>query len=193
MKALICVLIGLLTCFWVNAQENTTEYIYSDDGFEVKTSIFKEYNGNTITCTGLYSKDGKIFVSAISGDWRDNRYLFYVIDGCETIASGAFQSFLDMYVYIPSSVKSIAPDAITSRVTMNGGTNNSYFRTNRLLGIQDGVREQNSSEVLIFPAVNHNAEEEKRYNIQGVRLYEPTNGVNIVQMSDGTVEKIIVK
>jgi hypothetical protein len=32
-----------------------------------------------------------------------------------------------------------------------------------------------------------------RYNIQGVRLKSPTDGVNIVKMSDGTAEKVLVK
>ena len=113
---------------------------------------------------------------------------FYIIDGCETIASGAFQRFTSLTVYIPSSVRSIAPDAIISRSTYSGQT-----VTNGYGGIQDGVIEVGGSGAVNAPAADPNATEVARYNIQGVRLSEPTDGVNIVQMSDGTAQKVLVK
>ena len=38
-----------------------------------------------------------------------------------------------------------------------------------------------------------NATEVARYDIHGCMLSQPTKGINIVKMSDGTVKKVIVK
>ena len=191
MKKLILLLTVFFTCLGVKAQVATTDYIYSSDGFVVKTSVFTA-SDDTYKSTGLYSKDGKVLVSAISiyhrSPYSDER--FYVLDGCETIASGAFQGVYNYEVYIPSSVTNIAPDAIVSKVLCTGGGSH-YF--NRFGGIQDGVREENGSGAVNAPAADPNATEVARYNIQGVRLSEPTNGVNLVQMSDGTAEKVLVR
>lgn len=184
MRKLILILTVFFTFLGVKAQEATTDYIYSSDGFEVKTGV---YNGERYT--GIYSKDGKTFVAAISPTYNGH---FYIIDGCETIASGAFQSVSDMTIFFPSSVKSIAPDAITVRIKYYGGTS-AWSKRNSFGGIQDGVREENGSGAVYAPAADPNATEVARYNVQGVRLSEPTNGVNIVQMSNGTAEKILVR
>lgn len=194
MKKLILLLTVFFTCLGVKAQVATTDYIYSSDGFVVKTSVFTASDNNyTYKCTGLYSKDGKVLVSAISADYYSSYdYRFYVLDGCETIASGAFQGVYDCRVYIPSSVTNIAPDAIVSKVLCHGGSQ-TYKFYNRFGGIQDGVREENGSGAINAPAADPNATEVARYNVQGVRLSEPTNGVNIVQMSDGIAEKVLVR
>lgn len=192
MKKLILLLTVFFTCLGVKAQEATTDYIYSSDGFVVKTAVFTtDYYGQqrTFKSTGLYSKDGKVLVSAISPTYDS---YFYIIDGCETIASGAFQSVSRITIFFPSSVKSIAPNAITITEQNYGGTN-THTEWNRFGGIQDGVKEENGSGVVNAPAADPNATEVARYNIQGVRLSEPTDGVNIVQMSDGTAQKVLVR
>lgn len=201
MKQLILLMVVLLTCLGVKAQEATTDYIYSSDGFEVKEGYLilnSPYgNGGTVEykCKGLYSKDGKVLVAALysSSKGSSNGYFsssneFYVIDGCETIASGAFQGKTSTTVYIPSSVKYIAPDAIISRTAYSGQT-----MTNSFGGIQDGCREQSGSGAANAPVADPNATEVARYNIQGIRLPEPANGINIVQYSDGTATKELVK
>ncbi|MDE6267156.1 MAG: hypothetical protein K2M07_07395 [Muribaculaceae bacterium] len=180
MKKLILLLTVFFTCLCVKAQETTTDYIYSSDGFEVKTGV---YNG--VEYTGLYSKDGKTFVSAIKPSYENN---FYIIDGCETIASGAFQYAYGINVYFPSTVKSIAPDALTTRVMLSGNSKRNFWG-----GIKDGVREQSGSGAVNAPTADPNATEVARYNVQGVRLSEPSDGVNIVQMSDGTAQKVLVR
>ena len=190
MKKLILLLTVFFACLGVKAQEATTDYIYSSDGFVVKKGeITLDVYGQSqkYTSTGLYTKDGKALVAAITySPYNHNE--FYVIDGCETICSGAFQNFTSLTVYIPSSVRSIAPDAIISRSTYSGQT-----LTNGYGGIQDGVREVGGSEAVNAPAADPDATEVARYNVQGIRLSEPTNGVNIVQMSDGTAEKVLVR
>lgn len=197
MKKLILLLTVFFTCLGVKAQEATTDYIYSSDGFEVKTSTFTRPYGSmgniTFTNKGLYTKDGKVLVAAISCRYElngstGNESEFYVIDGCETIASGAFQYQTGFTVYIPSSVKYIAPDAIVSRNNYSGSVSTNHFG-----GIQDGVRAESGSGAVNAPAADPNATEVARYNVQGVRLSEPTDGVNIVQMSDGTAQKVLVR
>ena len=196
MKKLILLLTVFFTCLGVKAQEVTTDYIYSSDGFEVKEGYLTlnfTYEDIEYKCRGLYSKDGKVLVSAMysQSKGRDDEYFhssdkFYVIDGCETIASGAFQGKTDTKVYIPSSVKYIAPDAIISRVA-------SSSMPNSFGGIQDGCREQSGSGAVNAPVAAPNATEVARYNVQGVRLPKPANGINIVQYSDGTATKELVK
>lgn len=198
MKKLILLLTVFFTFLGVKAQEATTDYIYSSDGFEVKEGYLIRSFGNgdvEYKSRGLYSKDGKVLVAAIysqSKSSSSNNYNssneFYVIDGCETIASGAFQGKTSTTVYIPSSVKYIAPDAIISRTAYSGQS-----MTNSFGGIQDGCREQSGSGAANAPVADPNATEVARYNVQGVRLPEPANGINIVQYSDGTATKELVK
>lgn len=199
MKKLIFILIVFFACLEVKAQDSTIDYIYSSDGFEVKTgyiSVSNDLDGKAIyRSTGLYSKDGKILVAGISKGvkWSNSSSFtstgyFYIIDGCETIASCAFQGLINTYVYIPSSVKYIAPDAIISRTTYSGQSMN-----NILYGVMDGCREESNSGAAYAPTADPNAAEVARYNIQGIKLNEPTEGINIVQMSDGTAEKVLVK
>lgn len=198
MKNLILLLTVFFTFLGVKAQEATTEYIYSSDGFEVKEGYITRsstYEDIEYKSKGLYSKDGKVLVAAIysqsksaSSTYFSSCNEFYVIDGCETIASGAFQGKTSTTVYIPSSVKYIAPDAIISRSTYSGQT-----LTNSFGGIQDGCREQSGSGAVNAPVADPNATEVARYNVQGVRLPEPANGINIVQYSDGTATKELVK
>lgn len=192
MKKLILLLTVFFTCLGVKAQEATTDYIYSSDGFVIKNGVITlDDDGQQITyeSRGLYTNDGKVLVSAISSKFKN----FYVIDGCETIASNAFQALTDLCIYIPSSVKNIAPDAIISRITYSGGGSATSSHSNRFYGIQNGVKEEGGSGAVNAPAADHNATEVARYNIQGGRLSEPTDGVNIVQMSDGTAQKVLVK
>lgn len=187
MKKLILLLAAFFICIVGKAQESTTDYIYSSDGFEVKVGVIErmgDYNTPYASKSkGLYSKDGRILVSCISPD----KYRFYVIDGCEIICSGAFQGFNSCVVYIPSSVKYIAPDALITYISASGG---GY--TNRFGGIQDGCMEEGANSIY-SPVADKNTTEVARYNMQGIKLNEPASGINIIRQSDGTTEKVLVK
>lgn len=186
MKNLILLLAAFFICIVGKAQESTTDYIYSSDGFEVKVGVIKTttgYNSYTSRSEGLYSKDGRILVSCIRSDEYDR---FYVIDGCEIICSGAFQNFTQCKVYIPSSVKYIAPDALISYKSARDGY------ANRFSGIQDGCMEEGANSVF-STAINKNTTEVARYNMQGIKLNEPASGINIIRQSDGKTEKVLVK
>lgn len=145
MKHLVFLMLFAICSIWSSkAQESTTDYIYSSDGFEVKKVVlpsgFVDRDGRTYkhpynVCYGLYSKDGKILVSAL------RVYNFYfVLDGCETICSKAFQNLNNCKIVIPSSVKSIAPDAICTGGS--DGTGGDAWRTNRFYDIVDGCVEE---------------------------------------------------
>jgi hypothetical protein len=178
----VLLLVGVFfTAIMMNAQTSTGDYIYSSEGFEFKTTVVKPYTV-TYYSTGLYTKDGKVLVSASKG--ASTSKVFYVLDGCETICSKAFQYLSGASVYIPSTVKNIAPDAILSR---DGASPNCYY------GIMDGCYEEEDSSSSVAVPESSEKTEVARYNIQGVRLKSPTDGVNIVKMSDGTAEKVLVK
>ena len=193
----ILLIIVLFTFVIGQAQESTTDCIYSSDGFEVKTSVFVNSENRTFKSIGLYSKDGKILVSAISAtSLYDNSsfyFNFYVLDGCETICSGAFQGCSGYYIYIPSSVQYLAPDAITSKVTLHSFSGQYSDKGNKFGGIQDGCKEDRDLGIIYAPKIDSDAIEVSRYNVNGMKIDKPINGVNILQMSDGTTEKILVK
>lgn len=197
MKHFIFLNFLLLICIGVRGQNTTTDYIYCSDGFELKKVTGYRVNdfGDSIksVSTGLYSKDGKILVAAIRDYWSTS--YFYVLDGCETICSGAFQAFQGLTVFIPSSITNIAPDALKSSYvfTTTQPQSGVIMKPNIFGGIVDGMKEdstQGSTEEipgLIIPS------EVARYNLQGVRLTQQEKGVNIVQMSDGTATKQLIR
>lgn len=56
----------------------------------------------------------------------------------------------------------------------------------------ENIFEFNSINDISMPT-NSDIKEVSRYSIDGQPLSNPTNGVNIVKYSDGTVKKVIVK
>ena len=185
MKQIVFLVSLFFACGVLKAQQTAADYIYSGDGFEVKTAVKishfnngEEYQEENV---GLYSKDGKVLVAAISCYYDE----FYVLDGCETISSGAFQSFENTKVFIPSSVINIAPDAIK---TLSGSG-----KANRYGGIVDGVKEKVVQSAASVVRSDETVTEVARYNLHGVRLSRPADGVNLVQMSDGTTSKQLVR
>jgi hypothetical protein len=172
MKHLIFLMIAFCSILSMRAQESTTDYIYSGDGFEVKKVVPQsEYinrDGWTIGPSsaysyGLYSKDGKVLVSAIT--YWGNYYL--VLDGCETICSKAFQTFCGCSICIPSSVKSIAPDALNSGGGFYGRGTTHYMSANKFYDIVDGCIEEtsNSSSSSNALKLDSDVTEVARYNI----------------------------
>ena len=78
-------------------------------------------------------------------------------------------------VYIPSSVKYIAVDAfLTPYVKFESG-------------------ETEITSVKSFTSENKDAVEIARYNMQGIKINRPERGVNIIQMSNRSVQKEYVK
>lgn len=189
MKSLLLSLLFVLFTANSFAQEKTSDYIYSSDGFEVLTAEHVEVYGNDSEkyySKGLYTKDGKVLVSACPSNTNTN-YYFYVPYGTEVIASRAFQSFSSCRIYIPSTVKYIAPDALTCNIY--GGSNSHY--PNIIYGISDDTTISNPSKVQEVIIDNGNPEEVGRYNVNGMRIGENEEGIQIIQYNNGTSKKII--
>lgn len=171
------------------AQEATTDYIYCPNGFkvvEVECPYRPGYN-DISTCIGLYTADGKTLVQALMCN-AFGEY-FYVMDGTETIASKAFQYFSGKRVYIPSSVTSIAPDALTCTSIPNGtGTNNF---PNRIVGIYNGAHEYKATKAA-DRVILEEPEAIGTYGVDGKKIEVSEQGVNLVRMSDGSTKKIMV-
>lgn len=187
MKRFIFVLSVFFVCCIGKSQDQITDYIYSEDGFEVKEGVITDvdFYGEIVTfhCTGLYTKDGRSLVSVIDSYYvksdgskkTDNH--FFVIEGTEVICSNAFlyaTSRSRMCAYLPSSVKYLAPD------------NDGY-----IMGICDGCHPVSNSNNVIkkTPEISEVA----KYDIHGIKITEEVSGVNIIKMSDGSAKKIIVK
>ena len=77
-------------------------------------------------------------------------------------------------VRIPSSVKYIAPDAFGSHTSS--------------VSVYDATSSAKEISVL-----DDNPQEVARYNLNGVMLQEPEEGVNIIKMSDNSAKKVVVK
>ena len=182
MKTLATITLGILCAFSALAQEMSTDYINSSEGFRIITvncPIYSPERGGSSTCTGLYTSDGRVLVQAIYDTLGSRSGYFYVKEGTEVIASRALQAFDGALVYFPSSVKSIAPDAFTSITA----------KCSVVLGLYDHATETsrvNSPEV--DPT---DATEVARYTIDGRMITEPQPGINIVQMSNNTAKKVL--
>ena len=185
MKTLTTIALAIICALSAMAQEKSTDYIYSPDGFKVITvscPMYTPERGGSSTCTGLYSADGKVLVQAIYDTFGSRSSYFYVKAGTEVIASRAFQAFEGGMVYFPSTVTSIAPDAFTSITT----------KSSIVLGLYDKATEIPSR----APAVasdNAEAKEVARYTLEGRKIASPQPGINIVEMSDNTAKKELVR
>lgn len=146
--------------------------VYSSDGFVEKT-VVPDSNSN-YKSSGIYTKDGKVFVSAIFSFSTS----FYVADGTEYINKKAFYFLKSSTIRLPKSVRFIDPEAFLSYLT--DSRNDARM-----------IDEASSAKEIEFDDVN--IEETVRYNLQGMRLEEPHKGVNIVRYTDNSAKKVVVK
>lgn len=185
MKTKFLLLVALLCSVGVSAQVDITDkgYFFSADGFTCK-------NGN------LYTADLRTMVRAGYAevnidDPYDYQYYAYtsiieVPSGAEIIPSNLVYSPTGMryasssttemracryIIIIPSSVHFIATDAFMMP--------NVLFYTG-----------ESSVQTL---STDNNVKEVARFNLNGQRLREPQEGINIVLMDDGTARKVLVQ
>ena len=183
MKISATIALTLLCALPALAQEKSTDYIYSPEGFRIITvrcPMYSPERGGDSTCIGLYTADGKTLVQAIYDTYGSRSTFFYVKEGTEVIASRAFQTFDGALVYFPSSVKSIAPDAFTSITA----------KSSIVMGLYDDATEIKTRATA--PVVESTeATEVAIYTVDGIRTTEPQKGINIVKMSDNTARKVL--
>lgn len=105
------------------AQDNIAEngYVNSSAGFKEMTQ-YGTYAHFSFESEGLYTADGKTLVKAHPMGYDDTVWIFFVKYGATTIGSGAFNWFPNtasknkLYVFLPKTVTSIAPDAFGKAV-----------------------------------------------------------------------------
>lgn len=163
----------------LNAQNLITEkgYIYSPNGFvcydgDIYTADMKNLVRSCYPSIREREKDhfGNI-VKIPSGAEVIPSHLIYHTDG-KLINSGNNTSYC---VLIPSSVKYIAVDAFLTPY------------------IKFFSEETNVASVRQIQTKDDNITEFSRYNLQGQKLDSPERGINIVQMSNHTSHKELVK
>lgn len=181
MKKTLIILLAMvsLSCY---AQDCITDkgYIYSPGGFVEKEYEMRleDWRGDIskVVSKGLYTADGKTLVKA-----NTSNSAFYVAPGTQIIAKNALsRKKLDGTLslttfYIPNSVIYIDPDALEDIAV--------YIYDDSTSSIKERVVEESTEE----------ATEVGRYNLSGIKLSDPTEGINIVKMSDGTSKKTLVK
>ena len=189
-KIVISLLFFLLSGKSYSQTEITEKgYFYSPNGFVCK-------NGN------LYTSDMKTMIRrgySTRDSFNDNEDKFVgsywslsqsldIPYGCEIIPSNIIyqpsgqtmagrtgEHAMGYDVYIPSSVKYIALNAFMSPFVRFFSSDN---QSASIRGYDDG---------------SFNAKEVARYNLQGKKISTPESGINIVQMSDRTAHKELVK
>lgn len=174
-KTLLSLMLLLLSGKSYSQTEITDKgYFYSPNGFVCKSGNIYTADMKTVVRFGFCSRDEK---------WSNE---MIIPEGAEVIPSNVLyhptphhyinNSHDATYtVYIPSSVKYIAVDAFIFPFV-------SFFNTSELSA---SVRENNGEDT--------NAREVARYNLQGRQISSPESGINIVQMSDRTAHKELVK
>lgn len=156
--------------------------VYSPDGFETIETSYSLNSDTTIISWGLYTKDGKILVSAERAKYKNkvgSCFHYCVAEGTVAIAKNAFRyRFSGDGLYFPTSIQYIDPEMTSSECSYNYSI--IFYTGNSSIRIKNTDEESCS-------------EEKSRYNIQGMKLQKPARGVNIVQYSDKTTKKVLVK
>lgn len=170
---LVCIFMGLHA--WAQTPIDDRGGVYGPFDVLLQQAV----DGNvSFTSYGLYTEDGSTLVKAFS---NGTYYGFYVKEGTQAIADYAIPENTTR-VYIPSSVVYISPKAFC-------------LSPNVIIGVYSGS--PTSSVHPISPIPNDNtsnpSSEVSRYSIDGIKLNQPTEGVNIVTLSDGSARKELVR
>lgn len=183
MKKVVILFISFFMNVYVYAQLEITEkgYFYSPNGFVCKDGNIYTADMTTIVRFGYLGKDENDWVKT----YPYNRNVLIIPDDAEMIPSNVLyhptpyhymggSADCPYVVMIPSSVKYIALDAfICPFVRFYNSDNNST------------AQEQVGDHVDVT--------EVARYNLQGKKINIPERGINIVQMSNETARKELVK
>ncbi len=180
-------LLAVMLSFYMSMSSQNVEngVIISEGGFAMMSSSIqgKYYTYET---TGLYSSDGKTLVAILYYD--DPSYLS-VLPQTEEIAPNALRALSgdnSFRICIPTNVKRIYP---TSFITSKG-----EFGQMAIVIVTDDVQESTTSVKSVHEDDDSsNLEEVGRYSIQGLLVDKPVPGVNIIQMSDSSTRKVLVR
>lgn len=185
MKKMSLLAIMMLFCLSMSSQNVENGVITSEGGYAMlSSSIQGKYY--TYETTGLYSSDGKTLVAVLYFD--DPAYLS-VLPQTEEIAPNALRTLSgdsNFRICIPTNVKRLYP---TSFITSKGN-----FGQMAIVIVTDDVQESATSVKSVHEDDDSSSlKEVGRYNIQGLLVDEPVQGVNIIQMSDSSTRKVLVR
>lgn len=181
MKKILVMLAVFCLSSSVFAQVEITEkgYFYSPDGFVCKDGNIYTADMKTVVRFGFLSDQA-------GQSWdEDYGYKMVIPEGAEVIPSNVLYHPTPHHhinntrdclysVVIPSSVKYIAVDAFIFPFVR-------FFNSGGSLSIPEKTNEKS------------NTREVARYNLQGQKIDNPQSGINIVQMSDHTAHKELIK
>lgn len=176
MKRIVSLILDVLIVGSIFAQTEITDkgYFYSPNGFTCKDG-------------SIYTADMRTLVRFGYNDHRAGYYIYeiYVPEGAYTIPSNMLYhptphheirstEDIEYKVYIPSTVKWIATDAFVFPFV------SFYSYDDEASPIQEIDEKQNVNE-------------KERYNLQGYKLQNPEQGINIVRYSNNNTRKELVK
>lgn len=119
--------------------------------------------------------------------------------GAKVMAYNSLETTLNVYALNPPTCHRDAFAEISGSINLHvvKGKKKAYEKSNDWTGsVFNGIEDDLKAVVtgISAPAVPAaDAVETARYNLQGVRIYAPQRGVNIILMSDGTTKKVLVK
>ena len=119
--------------------------------------------------------------------------------GAKFVAYNTLETTLNVYALNPPACHQDAFADFSSSINLHvvKGQKKAYEKSNDWTGsVFNGIEDDLKAVVtgINAPAVPAaDAVEAARYNLQGVRIYAPQRGVNIIRMSDGTTKKVVVK
>ncbi|MCC8039041.1 MAG: hypothetical protein LIP02_13065 [Bacteroidales bacterium] len=182
-------------------------------GGDYITDVYIEVNLNTqmITVTGNYAEMEKVwYIQGVNGDWAtwstDNQFTKNEDSGCYEINEFAFTSAGEFKLATENWVNEYGSGTDTQAIAFGNFSTQLYVSGGNvaysILGTF-GIRFNPETEVVEFVqgglgGVNEitvdldNAADAIYYNLQGVRVSNPTNGVYIRQQN-GSAVKVLVK
>ena len=119
--------------------------------------------------------------------------------GAKFLAFNSAETTLNVYALNPPTCHRDAFAEISGSINLHvvKGKKKAYEKSSDWTGsVFNGIEDDLKAVVtgIDAPAVPAaDAVETARYNLQGVRIYAPQRGVNIIMMSDGTTKKVVVK
>ena len=164
-------------------------YFYSPNGFTCNNGSLYTADMKTMIRRGYSTRDSfNDNEDKFVGSYWSLSQSLVIPSGCEIIPSNIIyqpsgktmagrngEHSMGYDVYIPSSVKYIALDAFVSPFVR-------FFSS-----------DNQSASVREYVDESGNAKEVARYNLHGRKISTPESGINIVQMSDRTAHKELVK
>jgi len=153
---------------YVRGDYSQYHYFKSYDGvlYEMKNDYETEHSSSMIPFPEVLVKFPQ----------NKNATYYTVLDGTKIIAKGAFQGNIYVQtVRIPSSVAYIGEDAFADCVNLKT------------------IEVYSSSSSIPVIEVDRETEKEEigRYNINGVKVEETDDGIQIILYSDGTADKVL--